>query len=310
MITKNTVFILGAGASSTYGFPTGNDLTSTITANLRPLKRNQKRLGIDWLIFLQSEFGIPEQEIHAFQSQLNLSKISVDAFLEYRPEFLNVGKLAIALALISAEHENKLFNAKRNWLDYLRLKLDAPFNEFGNNKISFINFNYDRSLEQYLFTVLRNTYGKSDDECSEQINKIPILHVHGRIGALPWQKGKARLYDNQITTESVRLASDQIIVMSEGQKTSPVFQRAFNLLSDAHENRIYFLGFGYHDLNLERLRINEIEKKAKVKPFAYGTSYGLPRSDHVRISGKWGISFPATDVSDVLEFLHEYLRLD
>lgn len=311
MITRPTVLILGAGASSAYDFPIGNGLVSKIISNLRPLSKNETRGSNDWVPFLINEFGLTEQEIYDFQEYLKYSRISIDLFLEYRPEFLRIGKLAIALGLISSELESKLFNASRNWLDYLRNKLIAPFNEFGENKLSIITFNYDRSLEQYLFKVLKNTYGKSDDECAKQIEKIPIIHVHGRLGALPWQDAKGRPYEGTINHESVKLASEQIIIMSEGQDTSPQFQKAFELMKDAIINKgyIYFLGFGYNEISLKRLKLEKIEKYKKVSPFAYGTGYELPRADSRRIGDKWPISI-GHNKWDVLTFLQEIPRLE
>ena len=146
MITKPTVLILGAGASHVFGFPTGQGLVDEINSKLtRNKSGNQK----GWVQFLVNEFGINEEEIFSFQEQLQYSRISVDAFLEHRPEFIKVGKLSIALNLISREVSQRLFNPNRNWMDYLRQKLNAPFDEFGENKLSIITYNYDRSFEEH-----------------------------------------------------------------------------------------------------------------------------------------------------------------
>ena len=91
--------------------------------------------------------------MYSFSQELHYSRISVDAFLEHRPEYLQIGKLSIALCIMAHEHEKKLFNAQRNWYDYLRIKLNSSFDEFGDNKLSIITFNYDRSIEHYLLMV-------------------------------------------------------------------------------------------------------------------------------------------------------------
>lgn len=65
--------------------------------------------------------------------------------------------------------------------------LNRPFQEFGENPVSFIRFNYDISVEYYLFNCLKNSYRQTDDEGAKQLRKIPIVHVHGNLGALPWQ---------------------------------------------------------------------------------------------------------------------------
>ena len=75
----------------------------------------------------------------------------IDAFLTVGQSF-NVGKLAIAYCLMLFEDETKLYQPDGdlrggNWYAYLVGKLDLTFEEFGNNKLSIVTFNYDRSLE-------------------------------------------------------------------------------------------------------------------------------------------------------------------
>jgi len=37
-------------------------------------------------------------------------------------------------------------------------KPDTSFDEFQNNKLAIVTFNYDRSLEQYFYQRLKHTY--------------------------------------------------------------------------------------------------------------------------------------------------------
>ena len=66
MIEKPIVLVIGAGASATYGFPTGRGLASTIISNLRPLSKNQSRGPVDWIPFLVNNFGIDQEDIYEF----------------------------------------------------------------------------------------------------------------------------------------------------------------------------------------------------------------------------------------------------
>lgn len=307
MITKPTALILGAGASMPYGFPSGQGLLTTIDKNL-----NKDKLGShpnpDWIAILK-DFGISDGDIQIFRQELFYSRISVDAFLEHRPEFLKVGKLVIALSLIQYENNQNLFpdilRRQESWYDYLRGKLNAPFGDFDKNKLSVITFNYDRSIEHYLFMVLKNTYGKSDEECAEKLNSIPIIHVHGRLGALPWLKGTVRPYTNKINVEEVKVAGEQIIVISEGIDTSPEFEEAFKIMMSA--DKIYFLGFGYNDVNLRRLGVKKLNKN--YSPKAHGTGYGLGRAERRAIESKWDIRL-GDDHQDVLHFLKNNALLE
>jgi hypothetical protein len=63
-------------------------------------------------------------------------------------------------------------------------------------------FNYDRSLEHFLFTALKYSSGKSDDECAGKLKTIPIIHLHGDLGALPHTGAAlARPYNSNISPE-------------------------------------------------------------------------------------------------------------
>jgi len=77
VIKKPTVLILGAGASSPYGFPTGLGLSQSIIANLRPLLPNESRGKNDWVPFLENKFGITTEVMHSFAEELHYSRISV-----------------------------------------------------------------------------------------------------------------------------------------------------------------------------------------------------------------------------------------
>jgi hypothetical protein len=73
MISKPTVFVLGAGASMPYGFPSGKALCNSICNDTR-----------NW-----PSFGIDTDIYHEFATALQTTKqSSVDAFLEHRQEFL------------------------------------------------------------------------------------------------------------------------------------------------------------------------------------------------------------------------------
>ncbi|KPK77106.1 MAG: hypothetical protein AMJ89_03050 [candidate division Zixibacteria bacterium SM23_73] len=303
MITKPTVLILGAGASMPYGFPSGRELLRIIYDRL------QFDPPGEWITTLL-KLNIPKDCIRTFRNALRYSgSSSVDAFLEHRPKFLEIGKLAITLSLIPFEEESRLFDIKmkeQSWYEYLFGKLNAPFDSFDENKLSIITFNYDRSIEHYIFTAMISKYGKSGEECKRKLDNIPIIHVHGRLGALPWQNeaGRAYLPRPGATPEeiSINIVSKQIVVISEDVDTSPEFDHAFKLMKDAE--RIYFLGFGYHEMNLRRLKIDKLDNKELI-----GTSYGLGLAEIKAINEKWGIKLPDSHPK-VLELLKDFAILE
>lgn len=83
--------------------------------------------------------------------------------------------------------DNVVMFERGDWYQYFCDKLNTSFEEFDQNKISIITFNYDRSLEHSLFTALKNSYAKNDRDCASKLKNIPIVHVYGQLGYLPWQ---------------------------------------------------------------------------------------------------------------------------
>jgi len=304
MIMNPTVLVLGAGASMLYGYPSGRELFFRILNNLNIATDMDIQGRLTGL-------GIKTDQIKNFRTELAYADPpSVDAFLELRPEFLEIGKLAMALCLLPCERESHFFNFNwpedkpASWYRYLMDKLVAlNLDEFKHNKLSIITFNYDRSLEYYLFTSLMHRYGKADRECVGALSRIPILHVHGSLGPLPWQEGGApRPYKFTDNPQEVRAAAEQIIVMSEKQEDAPIFFRAFELMQSAE--KIFFLGFGYHDTNLRRMKIGLLAGKTN----KFGTSLGLGRAEWRSISDTWHISFKGDDI-DILSLFRNHVPL-
>ncbi len=306
MITKPTVLVLGAGASVPFGYPSGNTLVRLICDALRDQNHSHFKLLV--------KLGGRNDAVIAFrQALLYGQKNSVDAFLADRPDFLEIGKSSIAMTLMRHENLEHMMTISLNqgsWYKYLfNMMATASFVEFGENNVSIITFNYDRSFEQYLFTALKYSYDRNDSECADQVNRIPIVHVYGQLDPLPWQDadtGRAYIASND--PETVQKAGLGIKIMREGQEfqSDPQFVHAHSLLVRAE--RIYFLGFGYHPDNMERLNI-EIASPA----FLRGTAKGLGTEERRRAKNLFGtlkntVEFGNQEMN-VLDFFRELARL-
>jgi hypothetical protein len=338
MITKATVLVLGAGVSIPYGYPSGGGLVQDIFQGIS---------NTDWRE-LYKAFDVTDNEMYALRSELHLSqKPSIDAFLEHRPEFLRAGKLAIALSLLSKEDPDKLsdFDIRDKGIyHFLYNSLAASWEEFKNNKLTIVTFNYDRSLEHFLFTALKHSYNKSDSEIAEAIQSIPIIHVHGSLGPLVWQDQKGNEYYPLFTRKKnpneigkkIRDASENIKIVSEAQPKSQEFELAFERIKNAE--RIYFLGFGYFNVNLERLGLrrlnvfdNSLQNSFHINANTYqdrngkshileigdplivfkhfrGSAFGLGTAQIQAIQNEWRIGL-LDNKSNALEFLKEYADL-
>ena len=311
MIKKKTVFVLGAGASAPFGFPTGQFLKDLICVKTL-WKPNQ--------VQLLEKLGFDKDIITRFRQALqNSGRPSVDAFLESREDFLDIGKTAIATTLLPFEKTTGLFRdwidkrnaGKGNWYDLLFgiLSDGVPFDDFDKHKLYIITFNYDRSIEHYLFTSLKNSYNKTDEECGKKLRKIDIIHVHGSLGPLDWQSRPVDLlsvsYDSGTNPKVVKLAAQNIKIIHEGTADTPEFTQARNILLNA--TQVFFLGFGYHPTNMKRLEMGKIRgKDIIVRGTSQGLSYQRKRDieqliEHLTEDSRWLVP------KDVYTFLHDYV---
>jgi hypothetical protein len=275
MRSKSLLFILGAGASAPYGFPSGKDLVAQILHTNLP-----NALGE-----LVADLHISQDELAAFQEDLRLSDLpSVDAFLENNAKYSKVGKLIIAFFLCKCETTDNLYSTNRpdNWCQYLvdTMLRNYSFPDIDKNNLAFITYNYDRSLEYYLFNALTRSYQTiAEQECIVKLAKFPILHLHGSLGAPDYyRQPNSRAYKPDLTAAQLLKASNEIHIISEKVEKYTEFGHAYNLISNA--DRIMFLGFGYNPANLGRLRLDD-----HLKPEAdlWGTAYGCTNSEMLHL---------------------------
>jgi hypothetical protein len=256
LITKRTVFVLGAGSMVDYQFPTGWELVQKVieacTGN--PMAR-----------LLMDHGGFTDRQLEHFVKALDGSaQNSIDAFLEARgDEFLAIGVAAMSMVLIRCEISANLYrerNPYASWLRNLWMHMGAPFlaEAASGNAVSFVTFNYDRSLEFFLCRALAETYAKTEEEAGAILNDIPIVHLHGRLGYLPWQReGETRPYDTTVDRNALRACANNVKVVNRNTLVNAEeFARARKLLSEAE--RIHFLGVGFNNQNLSRLGVMDL----------------------------------------------------
>lgn len=256
MIIDPTVLILGAGASVPFGFPSGRELLIEIC------KRLGSRGATFFVTMEQCGYDLTAQEV--FKNELYGSfQPSVDAFLEKRPEFMEIGKAAISCALIPYENQTALITRpeKAEWYEYLFGKMDTGWDRFAENRLSIITLNYDRSLEHFLFTALIHSYDKSEEDTASLLRTIPIVHVYGQLGQLPYLAGGGRPYTSDVHPDIVAQCVSEIKIVHENVHDA-TFSAAHELLAGAQ--KICFLGFGYHSDNLQRLRLDKLPKDTRI----------------------------------------------
>lgn len=296
MITEPTVLVLGAGASVPYDYPAGERLKKKIEENLA-------RPDSPVLDVIAESHIADRGKIRAFADSLRRSTVdSVDAFLEHNPQFLKIGKFSIAQALVPYEKEENLISAPNDghWYKYLFSQMiDTRFDDFKNNKLTVVTFNYDRSFEHYLYMAFNALHSQEDEgACMEQIRAITVIHLHGRLGFLPWQTqagGEVFPYGfvdkRQGSRESKQFSmavnlgarAKDIKIIHEAAPTDEEFARAHDAICRA--KRIYFIGFGYAQTNLNRLfPLAVLEYLGKKKSVDIrGSCMGFPAAEYPRV---------------------------
>ena len=259
-IRKRVVFLLGAGASRGYGYPTGGELMTNLTAH-----------NGDQLVELE-QAGIGKDEVILFGQRLRDCGLnSVDSFLKKNPLFGRTAKMRIAQELTAAEYKAAQGVGRyETWVQYLfsRFMDGDSLDAFRDNKCTFVTLNYDRSLEFELTKMLSHTYGAPWKETAAAVGAIKTIHLHGSIGPLP---DFERLYGATPGPDEVQKAAPGILTIGE-PGSEKEYEAAGECLRAAEV--IFSLGFGFHGEIIENLGIRHDHS-----PTVFGTCQGLTQSE-------------------------------
>jgi hypothetical protein len=147
------------------------------------------------------------------------------------------------------------------------------------------------------------------------LKELKILHVYGQIAPLKWQDPEQGVdYKTEIEESLLERATVNIKTIYE-QRESQELKEAHQLLEQAE--KIYFLGFGYAEENLEILKLPDITKR---QTKIYGTTFGLEVREKYEIRSRIRKWLPAenydqleignlksTENMDCLKLLRNYL---
>lgn len=259
MIEQNTVFVLGAGASSPYGFPVGAELHRLICR-----KSADKKIYL--LLRLFEDTNLSTSEVQEFVSAFERSgQSSIDSFIESRAQFDWPGRVAIAKFLCQQEDPDVAFDAdtEGNWYKALWREMTNPKGNPSTaaSNVKFLTFNYDRSLEHFLFTAAKNTFENMTDQAAYQfLQQIEIEHVYGKLGKFHYRPGDGvRQYSNVISGRDIDTAANGIHLIGAGRKDAGPLQKAREWFKYA--DVICFLGFGFDPTNVDRLALEGVLKE-------------------------------------------------
>lgn len=328
MITKPTVFILGAGASFHYGYPTGEQLVHSVASlaeklanycRFRTQANMQGRALHSVPAFVRSYMDETQGQTGALngwaevagacetlRSRLRVvNPLVIDFFLTWNDSLQELGKLLIAGVLLEAEakwignHRDFLkatpditFNTTE-WYRFIVHKLLYGLKESGDllsNKVSFVTFNYDTSLERSLHDAL-STIDLVEAKDVETFMTQRVIHVYGSVAGThrfltpinlvaSLQFGKPPLgqdlgftmFDELIDQWHVASKSLRTIDATKGENAEALLGIR-NLITSA--DVLYILGYSFEPLNSQRIGLDALansEKKVEVLFTNYGDS--------------------------------------
>ena len=156
MVPNNIVFILGAGAHCSYGFPSGEDLKKEI---ISVAQNSLSQNGTNSLLKLVPLGEASTNEISALRCKEFVEALSraaqpsIDAFLnanKHKDGFEKIAKCAIAQVLLRYEKLNRP-SSKDDWLKYVfEIMLDG---------ISTIQDFTTKNKNQFCYLQLRQIFG-------------------------------------------------------------------------------------------------------------------------------------------------------
>jgi len=228
MLNRFITLILGAGISLDFDYPLDKELKNEIQELVRfylydhdqdKIRENNKKWNAIHNMKFDRDLLI---EFHKDLQRFDFN--TIDQFLESNHDIYGtVAKFFIALVLLSYENFENLYRPDRaTTYNFLFNHLIKDNSDISDNKISIITYNYDLSLEEYLFNRINN-FVKDKDEVKSIITEM-IIHVHGQLGNLDHFEPNGRKY-GRLNLE--KLAEDKI---AEGIK----------IVHEVNEDMLYF----------------------------------------------------------------------
>ncbi len=340
---KKTVFVIGAGASKEAKLPTGFELKDSIS-RLLDICFDIRQVSGDHLIADALQMHV--QQPNVYDSDINPylheawhirdilphQAISIDNFINNHRDNEKIalcGKLAIVRSILEAEKKSLLYFEKKRAdsnINYSSLEKTwyIPFFQILTENcskddlkkrfqsITLIIFNYDRCVEHFLFNNLQAYFRMSEAEATDLVQSIKIYHPYGSVGSLPWLDKKVFMeFGSKPSPEALLILANEIKTFSEeiGLTSNDYFEIQKRM---SEVDRLVFMGFAFHDLNME-LIAPDSHKDKNYSLKCYATTFGLSESDKKvirdQINGLYNCKVD-TRMSDLVcgAFFTEYWR--
>ncbi|WP_420347386.1 hypothetical protein [Pelagibius sp.] len=310
LFKTETLFIVGAGASKEANLPVGNELKSIIAKSIDirfgGTGRQQESGDYEIMEALRAHASMRSTNEN---SRINVNDYlhagwrirdampqasSIDTFIDSHDGDEGIetcGKLAIAKAILEAEKASLLYvNHRRGderpsferlgntWYSRIwqALTMERKRSELRDifHNTGFIVFNYDRCIEHFFFHALQNFYGVNEGEAAKLSSSLRVHHPYGKVGDLPWQDGELRVeFGASPRGQGLLAISKQIKTFTEQVDDAHTLNEMRAMIGAA--KNLVFLGFGFHEQNMQLLR--PVVPPSTKRVFA--TSKGISSAD-------------------------------
>lgn len=301
MFTKPTVFILGAGASWHYGYPTGPELIYEVSkigqSFLNALKAFsgecsrirfssdgdpgrflpkyiiKKMEGIEEPSFMPAiEETISECEVLIDRIR-QVDPLVIDYFLDNNETLQDLGKLLISFVILSSDkifEKGTVARERGNWCRYIihhmMMGCNNPEEFLEENRVKFVTFNYDLSLEKNLYQSLsENDFFPDKDVINTFLGEDRVVHVYGMMADNNYQPASIRFqgdFLNKMTEwkdmlDPAYIASEGLLTIAPGDKIKDKtsLELAGKAIREAEE--VFILGYGFDRLNSKNIGLTE-----------------------------------------------------
>lgn len=220
---------------------------------------------------------------------------SIDDYLARFPndaEFQFCGKIGIIRSILKFEADcyqrNSIYLNEIWFLSFLkRLVRGVPVEKLSDlfENITVINFNYDRCLEFYLVRRLMTTYGIDEQAASSLVRKLEMFRPYGSVGSF-WQEDDNFIEFGGLCAENnesaKRLAELSFEIKTYNEKEEDI--ELYSLIKTAvnQASTLVFLGFGFHEQNMEVLRPKGLKGLDHIKNI-YASMMGVSPNDRSRL---------------------------
>lgn len=303
MLKDKTLFIVGAGASDDYGLPVGKRLQQQILELLTRFPDHSN-----------GAVGRAENALHHFASEERRSvgellakgreiavalalAPSIDAYIEnhqHDADIALLGKLGIAACLLDSEQGCPLFlrpgqgngsldhaALSQTWLGQLfQILIEGHTKETMHTMLddaSFVVFNYDRCIQQFLRYAISNYFRVPPSVAEEIVTRCRIYHPYGSLGYGSSKNGSpfgGRDNMGTISAPNLLRVAQDLRTYSEYVEDIEAVKATKAALSST--NTIVYLGFAFHRQNVRLLQ--KIAPKGATRAIA--TVYGIPEAAH------------------------------